>query len=92
MMTSFAIIHIISLQYSSGKYISYSFEIESNTILMTVFLLIMNQKDFRLVHNQKENCHYDRYIYINIWKKIRFFFFSVCELSFLFVYDETILI
>ena len=27
---------------------------------LTVFLLIMNQTEFRLVQNQKENCHYDR--------------------------------
>ena len=27
---------------------------------MTVFLLFMNQTEFRLDHNQKENGHYDR--------------------------------
>ena len=27
---------------------------------MTVFILIMNQTDFRLIRNQKENFHYDR--------------------------------
>ena len=29
-------------------------------IVLTDFLLIMNQADFRSGHNQKENCHYDR--------------------------------
>ena len=28
-------------------------------IVVTVFLLIMNQPKFHLVHNQKENYHYD---------------------------------
>ena len=28
-------------------------------IVVTVFLQIMNPTEFRLVHNQKENCHYD---------------------------------
>ena len=36
------------------------FRIERETIVVTVFLLIMNQRDYRWVHNQKENSHYDR--------------------------------
>ena len=36
-----------------------SLQIEKNMIVVTVFLLIMNQIKFHLVHNQKENCHYD---------------------------------
>ena len=36
-----------------------SFQIENNTLVVTVFLLIMNQTDFHLVHNQKKNCHYE---------------------------------
>ena len=33
-----------------------TFQIERNAIIVTVFLLIMNQKKFRLVKSQKENC------------------------------------
>ena len=32
-------------------------------IIVTVFLLIMNQMDFCLGYNQKENCHYDHFPY-----------------------------
>ena len=28
-------------------------------IVVTVFLLIMNEMEFRFVYNQKENCQYD---------------------------------
>ena len=28
-------------------------------IMVTVFLLILNQMDFHLVQNRKKNCHYD---------------------------------
>ena len=28
-------------------------------IVVIVLFLIMNQTEFRLVHNKKENCHYD---------------------------------
>ena len=37
-----------------------SYQIERNTILVTVFHSIMNQTNFRLVQNQKENCYSDR--------------------------------
>ena len=30
-----------------------------NTIVVTVFLLTMNQTEVRLIHNQKENCRHD---------------------------------
>ena len=36
-----------------------SLQIERNMIVVRVFLLIRNQPEFSLVHNQKENCHYD---------------------------------
>ena len=49
--------------------VSNSFQINRNTIVVTVFLLIMNPTNFRLVNNQKENCNYDR-IHINL-KRIR---------------------
>ena len=35
------------------------FQIERNMIVVIVFLLIMNLTDFRLVRNQKKNCHCD---------------------------------
>ena len=41
------------------KFIANSFEIESNMIVVAVFLLIMNQPELCLIHNQKGNCHYD---------------------------------
>ena len=41
-----------------------SFQFLSDTIDVTVFLLIINQTGVRLVHNQKKNCHCD-YIPIN---------------------------
>ena len=31
-----------------------------NTIVVTVFLLIMNQTENRLVHNQNENCQLEK--------------------------------
>ena len=34
-------------------------QIERNTIVVTVFHLIMNPRESRWVPNQKENCHYD---------------------------------
>ena len=40
-------------------------QIERNMIVVTVFILIMNPTEFRLVHNQKENSHYD-HIPINL--------------------------
>jgi len=42
------------------KYSSDAFQIESNTIVMRVFLFIMNPKVFNCIDNQKENCHYVR--------------------------------
>ena len=36
-----------------------SFQNNRNVIVLTVFLLIMNQKEFRLIQNQKENSKYD---------------------------------
>ena len=42
-----------------GKQICDSFQILGNTILVTVFLLAMNQMELSLVHNQTENHHYN---------------------------------
>ena len=36
-------------------------KIKRKKIVVTVFLLIMNQTDLRSVHNQKENCHHDHF-------------------------------
>ena len=46
-------------------------------IVVTVLLLIMNQIDFRLVHNQKENCHHDQIPFNLIRIKM---YFSACNL------------
>ena len=43
----------------SMKYIYDYFRAERNMIVVTLFLLIMNQTQLCLVLNQKENCHYD---------------------------------
>ena len=49
----------------SEECFSNSFQIERNTIVVTVFLLFMNPTEFRLVHNQKENCNL-----LSIWKEL----------------------
>ena len=41
------------------NYISISFHIEWDLIVVTVFLPILNQMEFHLVQNRKENCHHD---------------------------------
>ena len=33
-------------------------------IVVRVLFLVMNQTGVRLVHNQKENCHYDHILFI----------------------------
>ena len=43
-----------------GKSFSHSKQIGRNTIVVTVFRLVISPRDFRWVHNQKENCLYDR--------------------------------
>ena len=40
--------------------ISDPFHIEQNTLVVRVFLLIINQTEFHLTRSQKENCHHDR--------------------------------
>ena len=46
--------------YQEQKPFSNAIRVEWNTIVVTVFLLIMSQSNFRLVYNQKENPHYNR--------------------------------
>jgi len=41
------------------NYISISFKIEWDMIVVTVFLSILNQMELHLVQNRKENCHHD---------------------------------
>ena len=50
----------LSVALRSENWIFDSCQIARNVIVVTVFLLIMNQTEVRLVHNQKENCDYDR--------------------------------
>ena len=40
------------------NYISFSFHIEWNVIVATVFLSILNQNKFHLVKNRQENCQF----------------------------------
>ena len=41
------------------NYLSFSFHIEWDMIVVTVLLSIFNQMEFDLVQNRKENCHHD---------------------------------
>ena len=41
------------------NYVSISFHIEWDMIMVTVFLSNFNQMEFHLVQNRKENCHHD---------------------------------
>ena len=43
------------------NYISNSFQIEWDMILLTVFLSILNQMEFHLIQNQKENSYHDHF-------------------------------
>ena len=45
-------------------YISISFHIEWDMIVVTVFLSILNQREFHLVQNRRENCHHDEIPFI----------------------------
>ena len=45
--------------HHSENCISFSFHIEWDMIVVTVFFSTLNQMDFHLVQNWKENCHHD---------------------------------
>ena len=45
------------------NYIPNSFQIEWDMMVVTVFLSILNQIEFHLNQNRKENCHYDHIPY-----------------------------
>ena len=49
--------------YTQENFFSNSLEIEKNMMVVTVFLLTMNQTEVHLIHNQKDNCHYDRILF-----------------------------
>ena len=38
----------------------FSFQIEWNVIVVTVFLPILNQMEYHLIQNQEENCRHNR--------------------------------
>ena len=65
MARNFYVNKITATAIHSGKYFPNFFHIEMNTIIMTIFHLIINQTEFCLVANQMENRHYDR-ITINL--------------------------
>ena len=65
------------------NYISSSFPIEWDMIVVTVFLSILNQMEFHLVQNRKENCYHDHipfdlkgngHIVFSVFLKWNFFF------------------
>ena len=53
--------------YTLRESISESIHTEKNMIIVTVFLSIMNQMEFRFGHNQKENCKYDHIPFNSKW-------------------------
>ena len=55
----------------------FSFQIEWDMIVVTVFLSILNKMEFHMVQNRKENCHHDR-IQISV-KGNGNLVFSVCS-------------
>ena len=65
---------IIKENAHSEKYISFSFQIEWNLIVVTVFLFIISQMEFHLVQNRKLNRHFDHIPFNLKGKKILFFY------------------
>ena len=62
--TDFLIIFILVMKSHKlckhwENYASNSFHIEWDMIVVTVFLSILNQMEFHLVQDRKENCHHD---------------------------------
>ena len=47
------------IKLHSKKHVSESFQIARNVIVVTVFLLIMNQTELCSLPNQQEGCQYD---------------------------------
>ena len=48
------------LYFRTEKLIYDSFQTERSMIVVTVFILIINQTNFSLVYNKKKNCCFDR--------------------------------
>jgi len=69
--------NIFSSTYTEKNYISISFQIEWDMIMVTVFLSILNQIEFHLVQNRKENCHPPRSYPIQCERKWKQSFLSV---------------
>ena len=51
--------HTPRLQTQRENYTNNSFHIQWDVIVVTIFLPILNQMEFHLVQNRKENCHHD---------------------------------
>ena len=63
------------------SYISISFHIEWNMIMVIVFLSILNQIEFHFVQNRKENCHHDHIPFNLKGNRIQVFLVNVINLS-----------
>ena len=46
-------------RYHWENYVSISFQIEWDMIVVTVFIVILNQMELHLVQNRNENCHHN---------------------------------
>ena len=51
--------HSLDIHLLWENYIFFSFQIEWDMIVVTVFLSILSQMEFHLVQKRKENCHHD---------------------------------
>ena len=69
--------------YTEKNYISISFHIEWDMIMVTVFYSILNQMEFYFVKNRKENCHHD-HITFNV-KGNRNIVFSVYDVNIYYI-------
>ena len=56
--TSWKLVNNFAIHWEN--YVSISFHIEWDMIVLTVFLLILNQMKINLDQNRKENCHHDQ--------------------------------
>ena len=76
-------ISFIVAAYTEKTRYSISFQIEWDMIVVLVFLSILNQMEFHLVQNRKENCHHD-HIPVNV-KGVGNIVFSVWQLIAVFI-------
>ena len=77
MLLFFFVIFVFTMRGHAGlysgrrhweNYVSISFHIEWDMIVVTIFFLILSQMDFYLVQNWKENCH-NEYIPFNVHER-----------------------